>query len=114
MEEVLWRKCADWAVLTDRQTEGVKVGEGPHRREERCVFSELSEVPRCRQSLPGVKGHRGTSAASSALLEQSDGEPKASSLPSTPSLGEEKALQTVDFVIVRIFSAVTKLCCTIN
>lgn len=61
--------------------EGFTEGEGPYRREERCVFSELSEVPRCHQSLPGVKGHCGTNAASSAQLEQSDGEPKPSSLP---------------------------------
>lgn len=39
----LWRKCAEWAVLTDGRTEGGSEG----GREERCVFSELSEGPWC-------------------------------------------------------------------
>lgn len=102
----LWRKCADWVILTDGGMNGGR-GRGV-RREERCVFSELSEAS------VFAEGQR--SRRTNALSGQSDREPLAHIiLPSkhTPwgrRAGEEKQL----LLFFYIFTAVPKLCCAMN
>lgn len=86
----LWRKCADWAVLTDGQREGgSEGGGGVYGGRNAVCFPSSARVHGARRSLPRVKGHRRTNAPSLAVLEQSDSEPKSSSLPNTRTLGEE-------------------------